>query len=159
VSWVQVYLSLNHLVALCGRFIVAHVTALDVPAAAESAARLHVYSSEHGLDTLGKFCASFLAVHIRAARAAPAWRALGGKELDEARLCNPSCVLVACCAAPCCARLHVYAPVHGLDALGKCCASFLATHMRGARRAHVAGARRQEARRGTLCELVSCLQK
>lgn len=49
----------------------------------ESAAQLHIFASEHGLDGLCSFCASFLAVHIGAARAAPSYRALGAKELDD----------------------------------------------------------------------------
>jgi hypothetical protein len=54
-----------------------------VPSAVESAAQLHIYASEHGLDALGRFCAAFLAVHITTARAAPSYKALGTKELDE----------------------------------------------------------------------------
>ena len=83
-----IYLSLNHLVALTVRFIIMHLRGLDVPAAVESAAQLHVFASEHGLEGLSKFCAAFLAVHIKAARRAPAYAHLSSKELDEVCNCN-----------------------------------------------------------------------
>lgn len=55
----------------------------EVEDAVEAAAQLHVFASEHGLDALAAFCASFLAVHIAAARAAPSYAALGARQLDE----------------------------------------------------------------------------
>eukprot|EP00892_Ulva_mutabilis_P011656 jgi/Ulvmu1/8863/UM049_0045.1 len=78
-----VYLNMSHLVALCSKYIIAHLRSQDVKDAVESAAQLHIFASEHGLDALCAFCASFLAVHISAARAAPSYRSLGAKQLDE----------------------------------------------------------------------------
>jgi hypothetical protein len=80
---VAVYLNMSHLVALVSQYIVAHLREQDVAGAVESAAQLHVFASEHGLDALCRFCAAFLAVHIADARSAPSYKALGAKELDE----------------------------------------------------------------------------
>lgn len=82
---VAVYLNMSHLVALVSQFIVAHLREQDVSVAVESAAQLHIFASEHGLDALCRFCAAFLSVHIMEARSAPAYKSLGAKELDEVR--------------------------------------------------------------------------
>lgn len=80
---VAVYLNMSHLVALVSHFIIAHLREQDVSVAVESAAQLHIFASEHGLDALCRFCGAFLSVHITEARNAPSYKSLGAKELDE----------------------------------------------------------------------------
>jgi hypothetical protein len=78
-----VYLNMSHLVSLVSHYIVAHLRAQDLPLAVESAAQLHIFASEHGLDALCRFCAAFLSVHITEARKAPSYKLLGAKQLGE----------------------------------------------------------------------------
>lgn len=124
---VGVYLNMSHLVALVSQYIVAHLREQDVAVAVESAAQLHAFASEHGLDALGRFCAAFLSVHITEARNAPSYKLLGAKELDEVCLavhvhtpdshcCSQyivwphGCVLPASCRHSCAQIYLLWAP-------------------------------------------------
>ena len=71
------------------------VQSQEIPAAVDVAAQVHVFAGAHGLAALARFCAAFLAVHVAAARAAPSWRQLGAKELEEVRRWRSH----ACCVA------------------------------------------------------------
>ena len=82
---VAVYLNMSHLISQVSQFIISHLREQEVSAAVESAAQLHIFASEHGLDSLCRFCAAFLSININEARKAPSYKSLGTKELDEVR--------------------------------------------------------------------------
>lgn len=77
------YLGVRGLVTLCQTALVRHVRALpEIADAVDTAARVYTSASELGLDVLSRFCATFLAAHVREARACEAYALLDAPHLD-----------------------------------------------------------------------------